>query len=70
MFGELFNTDTSNLQGLRLDLNRSAARIPETLSTYRNGPITSRDSHDEYINNTLAEKLGQLSINTPPLIKG
>ncbi|KAN0116790.1 hypothetical protein V8E51_002767 [Hyaloscypha variabilis] len=65
MFGDLYNANASNLRGQRLDLNRSAARIPKTLSAGGHGPI--RDCHDEYINNTLAEELGQLSINTPPL---
>jgi hypothetical protein len=64
MFGGLFNADTSNLRGQRLELNRSAAHIPKTLSAGGHGPI---HGYDEYINNNLAEKLSQLSINTPPL---
>ena len=57
----------SDLQERRLNLNRSAASIPKALSTGRYGPINGRDSHDKYINNTLIEELGQLSINTLPL---
>jgi hypothetical protein len=45
-------------------LNRSAARIPKTLSAGGHGPI---NGYGGYINNTLAEELSQLSINTPPL---
>jgi hypothetical protein len=64
MFGDLFNANAPNLRGQRLDLNRSAARIPKTLSAGGHGPI---NGYNEYINNNLAEELSQLSINTPPL---
>jgi hypothetical protein len=64
MFGDLFNANALNLRGQRLDLNRSAARIPKTLSAGGHRPI---NGCDEYINNNLAEELSQLSINTPPL---
>jgi hypothetical protein len=43
MFGNLFNADTSNQQVQRLDLNRSAARIPKTLSADGHGPIKPSD---------------------------
>jgi hypothetical protein len=66
MFGDLFNADASHLRGQRLDLNRSAARIPKTLSAGGYGPINGHDGHNEYINNTLTEELSTLSINTPP----
>ena len=64
MFGNLSNANASNLRGQRLDLNRSAARIPKTLSADGHGPINGYD----YINNNLAEELSQLFINTPPLV--
>jgi len=62
MFGDLFNANAPNLtvRGQRLDLNRSAARIPKALSAGGHG-------YGEYINNNLAEELSELSINTPPL---
>jgi hypothetical protein len=64
MFGDLSNANVSNLRGQRLDLNRSTARIPKTLSADGHRPV---NSYDEYINNNLVEELSQLSINTPPL---
>jgi hypothetical protein len=64
MFGGLFNADASDLRGQRLELNRSAAHVPKTLSAGGYGPI---NGYEEYINYNLAEKLSQLSINTPPL---
>jgi hypothetical protein len=63
MFGDLSNANASNLRGQRLDLTRSAARIPKTLSAGGQGPI---NGYDEYINNNLAEELSQLSTDTPP----
>jgi hypothetical protein len=67
IFRDLFNADASNSRGQRLDLNRSAARIPKTLSAGGRGPMNNRDGHDEYINNTLAEEFSKLSIDNPPL---
>jgi hypothetical protein len=67
MFGDLFNADASTSRGQRLDLNRSAARIPKTLSAGGHGPINDSDGHDEYINNTLAEEFSKLTINNPSL---
>jgi hypothetical protein len=57
MFGDLFNADVSNLRGKPLDLSRSAARMPKTLSAGGHGPI---NGYDEYINNPLTEELSQL----------
>jgi hypothetical protein len=54
MFGDLSNANVSNLRGQRLDLNRSTARIPKTLSADGHRPV---NSYDEYINNNLVEEL-------------
>jgi hypothetical protein len=54
MFKDLFNINAFNLQGQRLDLNRSTARILKTLSASGHRPI---NGYDKYVNNTLIKEL-------------
>jgi len=67
----MFNGDASTARGQRLDSNHSAGSIskiqPAGGRRYVDGGMHNSDGLDEYINNTLAQKFSEWTLNDPPL---